>query len=164
MSFDYNSGPIEVFIVTDEEGGVNGYAEINAVSQLLAPHARVGSAQLWNSAHSSYRIQNNGKSFVHALVIARYLSSVPESDAQSYRNLRQLVRDLTVGDQREPEPALEGVRLELARLVERASGPEHGLAEINGLLRILKTELLAEMGEMLRGGTAAPEPEPEAVD
>lgn len=160
MAFEYNSGPIEVFIVSNDEGMVNGYAEIGAVAQLLSPYVRLSNTQLWNTTHATYKIQNNNKSFVHAIVVCKYLSSIPESESQSYKNLRQLVRDLMVGDQKESEAALEEVHKDLQEIKEKIDEKNSYLSDVSGLLNVLKSELISDIKELL---VVAPE-EPEMCE
>ncbi|APO13942.1 P24 [Plodia interpunctella granulovirus] len=157
MSFEYHSGPIEVFVVTNDGGGVNGFAEVTAVTQLLSPYTRISSAQLWNTTNNSYKIQNNGKNFIHAIAICKFLSSIPESDSASYKNLRQLVRDLMVGDQKEIEDevkreldeiknSLAECKTELGQYKNILSGfQDNILSDFSGLLRVLKSELINEI-------------------
>nr|QNN89549.1 p24 [Pieris brassicae granulovirus] len=159
MSFDYNSGPIEVFIVSNEEKGIDGYAEVSAVVNLLSPFLRVNNTQIWNTTHPSYKVQNNGKNYLHAIAICKYLSSIPESDTDSYKNLRQLIRDLFVGDQKEIEDETRRELNEIKISIEELSKIKNTIDEIqilltkdnnilsdfNGLLRILKSELLSEL-------------------
>lgn len=153
MSFDYNSGPIEVFIVSNDEKGVNGYAEVTAVASLLAPYTRISTTQIWNTIHPSYRVQNNGKNFVHAIAICKFLCAIPETDTPSYNSLRQLVRDLMVGDQNELEDATKKELMEIKEIVQRlenvSSDNSTVLSDFNGLLRILKSELLADLKDIL---------------
>ncbi|UOS85733.1 p24 [Pieris rapae granulovirus] len=159
MSFDYNSGPIEVFIVSNEEKGIDGYAEVSAVVNLLSPFLRVNNTQIWNTTHPSYKVQNNGKNYLHAIAICKYLSSIPESDTDSYKNLRQLIRDLFVGDQKEIEDETRRELNEIKISIEELSKIKNTIDEIqilltkdnnilsdfNSLLRILKSELLSEL-------------------
>lgn len=149
MAFEYNSGPIEVFIVTNDEGLVNGYAEIGAVTQLLSPYTRLSSTQLWNTTHATYKIQNNNKSFVHAIVVCKYLSSIPESESQSYKNLRQLVQDLMVGDKKESEEFVSDVRKDLQEIKEKLEEKNDYLSDFNGLLKVVKSEIVGEIKELL---------------
>ena len=153
MSFDYNSGPIEVFIVSNDEKGVNGYAEVTAVANLLAPYTRISTTQIWNTTHPSYRVQNNGKNFVHAIAVCKFLCAIPETDTPSYNSLRQLVRDLIVGDQNELEDATKKELMEIKEIVKRlecvSPGNNTFLSDFNGLLRILKSELLSELRDIL---------------
>ncbi|QBQ01615.1 p24 [Hyphantria cunea granulovirus] len=145
MSFDYNSGPIEVFIVTNDEGTVNGYAEVSAVAQLLSPFTRVSSTQLWNSTPISYRIQNNNKNYIHAVVVCKYLSAIPESSGDpNYNNLRQLVRDLMVGDQKESDDIIKELLNEIKELKSIMSN-DSLLSDLSGLLRIFKSEIVSEI-------------------
>ncbi|UXX41865.1 p24 [Psilogramma increta granulovirus] len=157
MSFDYNSGPIEVFIVSNDEKGINGYAEVTAVANLLAPYTRISTTQIWNTTHPSYRVQNNGKNFVHAIAVCKYLCAIPETDTPSYKSLRQLVRDLIVGDQNELEDATKKELLEIKDLVKRLTStlPNNNtiLSDFNGLLRILKSELISELKDFLAPST-----------
>ncbi|AAG27351.1 PxORF53 peptide [Plutella xylostella granulovirus] len=155
MSFEYNSEPIEVFIVTNDEGMVNGYAEVSVVCQMLSPYTRLNVSQLWNATPTSYKIQNNGKNYVHAIVICKYLASVSESDSQSYKNLRQLVRDLMVGDQKDDNDALEEIKNNLHDIkhtLTQKDDQSNLLSDMNALLRIFKTEIINEL-----------KPEPEVV-
>ncbi|AAK70731.1 ORF71 P24capsid [Cydia pomonella granulovirus] len=154
MSFDYNSGPIEVFIVSNDEKGVNGYAEVSAVVHLLSPYTRITTTQLWNTVHASYKVQNNGKNFIHAIAICKFLSAIPENDSASYLSLRQLVRDLIVGDQRELDDETKRELVEIKevlsdtrRIVEQSSNTM--LGDFNGLLQILKSEILCDLKESL---------------
>ncbi|AIS92062.1 capsid protein [Erinnyis ello granulovirus] len=153
MSFDYNSGPIEVFIVSNNEKSVvNGYAEVTAVANLLAPYTRISTTQIWNTTHPSYRVQNNGKNFVHAIAICKFLSAIPESDTPSYNSLRQLIRDLIVGDQNELEDATKKELTEIKEIVKRletSPNINNVLSDFNGLLRVLKSELLSELKDVL---------------
>ncbi|QOD40025.1 p24 [Matsumuraeses phaseoli granulovirus] len=153
MSFEYNSGPIEVFMVCNEDNKeINGYAEVSAVSNLLSPYTRISTTQLWNTTHASYKIQNGGKNFIHAIAICKYLSSIPENESASYKNLRQLVRDLIVGDQKEMS---DDTKLELGKIeaqlqilntkLTEMNNEKYTLSDYNGLLQILKRELLSEL-------------------
>lgn len=148
MASEYNSGPIEVFIVTNDEGVVNGYAEIGAVTQLLSPYTRLSSTQLWNTTHATYKIQNNNKSFVHAIVVCKYLSSIPENESQSYKNLRQLVQDLMVGDKKESEEVITELRKELQEIKDKIE-EKNNLSDFSGLLNVLKSELVTELKEVI---------------
>lgn len=147
MSFEYNSGPIEVFVVTNDDGTVNGYAEVSAVANLLMPYTRLTSAQLWNTTHNTYRIQNNNKSFIHAIVICKYLSAVPESDNQNYQHLRQLVRDLIVGDQKE---VMNDIKEDLLDIKNKLADHQPDLlGDLNALLHVVKSEIVSEIKGLL---------------
>ncbi|AAQ21658.1 p24 capsid [Cryptophlebia leucotreta granulovirus] len=158
MSFDYNSGPIEVFIVSNDEKGVNGYAEVSAVVNLLSPFTRLTTTQLWNTTHSSYKIQNNGKNFIHAIAICKFLSVIPENDSANYQSLKQLVRDLILGDQKEIDDETKKELKDIKDLVnetkkiirENHTNNNNMLSDFNGLLQILKTELLLDLKENIR--------------
>ncbi|AAS82676.1 ORF62 [Agrotis segetum granulovirus] len=151
MAFEYNSGPIEVFIVTNDEGLVNGYAEVNAVTQLLSPYTRLSHTQLWNATHPAYRIQNNNKNFIHAIVISKYLAAIPETEAQSYKNLRQLVRDLLVGDQNEENnEQIEGIKKNLEEIKDKLEEKNNYLSDFSGLLNVLKSEIVSEIRDLLK--------------
>ncbi|ABQ52003.1 vp24 capsid [Spodoptera litura granulovirus] len=143
MSSD-NSNPIEVFVVTNDDGKINGYAEINSVVQLLSPYTRLSSSQLWNSTQSTYRIQNNGKSFVHAFVLCKYLASIPESDSPSYKTLRQLVHDLL-----SPEPdnlIVEEFKETLESIHKKLDDYNSSvLGDIRALLNVFRSELVEEL-------------------
>lgn len=152
MSFDYTSGPIEVFIVSNDEQGVtNGYAEVSAVAQLLSPFHRMSTTQIWNNTHSSYKIQHNGKNFIHAIAICKYLSTIPECDSLNYKGLRQLARDLFVGDQNsEQENKILADLQQIKNLLEDMVGQLNDknnniLTDFNSLLRVLKTEIINEL-------------------
>ncbi|ABC61186.1 P24 capsid protein [Choristoneura occidentalis granulovirus] len=158
MSFDYNSGPIEVFLVTNDEKGVNGYAEVTAVAHLLSPFTRISTTQIWNTIHPSYKVQNNGKNFIHAIAICKYLSAIPESDSVAYTNLRQLVRDLFVGDQKEMDDETKKELSQIKVLLEQLKeSPSNILSDFNGLLNILKTEIIADLKKYLA-------PAPDIID
>nr|UYX49693.1 p24 capsid [Darna trima granulovirus] len=158
MSFDYSSGQIEVFIVSNDKKEINGYAEVSAVAHLLSPYTRISSTQIWNTTHPSYKVQNNGKNFIHAIAICKYLSTIPESETASYESLRQLVRDLFVGDQKELDDEtrreLEDIKDKLGEQTEcinkLSTSFENVLGDFNSLLKIMKSELVDE----LRNGNA----------
>ncbi|AKN80728.1 P24 [Diatraea saccharalis granulovirus] len=140
---------IEVFIVTnDENKNINGYAEVSAVANLLAPFIRISSTQLWNTTHGDYKIQNNGKNFIHAIAICKYLSSIPETDSENYKNLRRLVRDLITGDTSVDDDTntlmemKDEINERLDKLFEQNANI---LSDFNGLLRVLKSELICEL-------------------
>ncbi|AEB00345.1 p24 capsid [Clostera anachoreta granulovirus] len=168
MAFEYTGGPIEVFIVSDEEKGVNGYAEVTAVCQLLSPYTRLTPTQLWNTTHPSYRIQNAGKNFIHAIAVCKHISAIPENESAGYASLRRLVRDLFVGDQREVEDEvrreLAGLKVAVSEIGEvlesRPRDSDTTLSDFNSLLRVLKAELISE----LRGDVATNAVEAIAAD
>lgn len=159
MSFDTNSHhPIEVFIVTNDDGSINGFAEVTAVAQMLSPYTRVSSSQLWNATPTCYKIQNNGKSFVHAYVVCKYLAAIPETDAPSYKNLRQLVHDLTVGesvDKRHDDltPKIEELHKKVDSIQEYNQSI---LGNLGALLHVLRNDILGEINNLLsvNGGDA----------
>lgn len=138
-----------MFIVSNEDKGVDGYAEVSAVAHLLSPHTRVNATQLWNTTHASYRIQNGGKNFIHAIAISKHLASVPENDSSTYKSLRQLVRDLLVGDQKavddELKTELTEIKKSLVDMEAKLSQENNTLSDFNGLLRVLKSELISEL-------------------
>lgn len=151
MSFDNASIPIEVFIVTNDDGSTNGFAEVSSVTQMLSPYARVTTTQLWNSTPSCYKIQNNGKNFVHAFVICKYLATIPESDSPSYKNLRQLVQDLTQTEREsDHSPVNAEILKELeVKLEQLQSHSQDMLGNIGGLLNVVKSEIIGEIKDML---------------
>lgn len=154
MSFDNNSGPIEVFIVTNDDGSTNGFAEISAVAQMLSPYTRITTTQLWNSTPSCYKIQNNGKNFVHAFVVCKYLATIPETDAHSYKNLRQLVQDLTTNDKDVDRgqlsvdvlPEIEAIHKKIDLL---QAHNEAMLSNFGALLNVVRSEIISEIGDLL---------------
>ncbi|AMF83804.1 p24 [Cnaphalocrocis medinalis granulovirus] len=145
MSFDYNSGPIDVFIVSNDESKViNGYAEINGVSNLLSPFTRISANQLWNSTHTSYRMETNTAKFIHAIAICKYMNALPENNSPAYIQLRRLIRDLFVGEQQnEEEKEKENNKL-LIDIKQSLQNLENNniLNDINTSLNIFKHELL----------------------
>jgi len=154
MSFDTNSNPIEVFIVTNDNGSTNGFAEVSSVAQMLSPYTRITTTQLWNSTPSCYKIQNNGKNFVHAFVVCKYLATIPESDAPSYKNLRQLVHDLTASnaDEGKASPSVE-VLNEIESLHKKLdllqAHNESMLGNLGALLNVTKSEIIGDIKECL---------------
>ncbi|AKR17434.1 P24 [Mocis latipes granulovirus] len=154
MSFDTNSNPIEVFIVTNDNGITNGFAEVSSVAQMLSPYTRVTSTQLWNSTPTCYKIQNNGKNFVHAFVVCKYLAAIPESDAPSYKNLRQLVHDLTIGGDTHEQLApsaelLSTIELLHTKIDQLQSHNESVLGNLGALLNVTKSEIMGEIKELV---------------
>ncbi|AAF05194.1 ORF80 [Xestia c-nigrum granulovirus] len=154
MSFDTNTNPIEVFIVTNDNGSTNGFAEVSSVAQMLSPYTRITTTQLWNSTPSCYKIQNNGKNFVHAFVVCKYLATIPESDAPSYKNLRQLVHDLTANNSDEEKAASSAEMLTEIELLHKKvdqlqSHNESMLGNLGALLNVTKSEIIGEIKEFL---------------
>ncbi|AAM70261.1 P24 capsid protein [Phthorimaea operculella granulovirus] len=143
-SFDYNFGPIEVFIVSNEDKQVDGYVEVNALSHLLAPFTRITGTQLWNNTHAAYKIQNNGKNFIHAIIVCKYLCVITDHQSSNYISLRQLVRDLLAGEQKEDEDKQKLDEIyDNTKFVRQFS--DNLLSDINGLLCTFRTELLYSM-------------------
>ncbi|AAP85697.1 p24-capsid [Adoxophyes orana granulovirus] len=149
MSFDYSTGQIEVFIVSNDDNTINGYAEVNSVAQLLTPFIRVTPTQIWNNTIPSYRIQNDNKNFVHAIVICKYISSITASDSQNYLNLKQLIKDLFVGDQialsDESKLELQKINDTLNDINSKVDNYNNTLSDVNSLLKVFKSELLNEL-------------------
>ncbi|AJK91726.1 p24 [Spodoptera frugiperda granulovirus] len=161
MSFDANShGPIEVFIVTNDDGSINGFAEVSAVAQMLSPYTRISSSQLWNATPTCYKIQNNGKNFVHAYVVCKYLATIPETDAPSYKNLRQLVHDLTVGEPVDKNHNVVDLTPEIEELHKKVDSIQEYnqsiLGNLGALLHVLRNDILGEINSLLsvNGGDA----------
>ncbi|ACH69433.1 p24 [Trichoplusia ni granulovirus LBIV-12] len=164
MSFDTNSNPIEVFIVTNDNGSTNGFAEVSSVAQMLSPYTRITTTQLWNSTPSCYKIQNNGKNFVHAFVVCKYLATIPESDAPSYKNLRQLVHDLTANNSNEDKASssvevLNEIESLHKKVDQLQSHNESMLGNLGALLNVTKTEIIGDIKECLYVNISSPQVE-----
>lgn len=143
-----SESPIEVFVVNGADGTVDGYAEVGSVTKLFGSFSRsatITPGQLWNGTPSCYRIQNQGKNFVHALVIAKYLGNVPEGEfnSASYKQLRDLVRDLLSQNQKSDHADDDDHR--------RADDTASLLQNIDALLRVFKTELVIDIHQALAG-------------
>ncbi|AQQ80339.1 P24 [Betabaculovirus altermyunipunctae] len=153
MSFDNASNPIEVFIVTNDDGTTNGFAEVTSVTQMLSPYTRINTAQLWNSTPTCYKIQNNGKNFVHAYVVCKYLAAIPETDAQSYKNLRQLVADLTATESKQQHASALDLVPSIAVLEKKIdqlqAHNESMLSNVGALLNVIKSEIICEVNDLL---------------
>jgi hypothetical protein len=104
IPFNYEDDSIDVFVFETENGEKDGFADGAVVSKLLAPLVGVrnwGQMMLLSNATPSMKLVRNGKHYVHALLICKYLAETTHNSLPEFHFLRRLVVDLLNGIQAE---------------------------------------------------------------
>lgn len=100
--FNYEDESIDVSVFENEMGEKDGFADALVVSKLLAPIVNVRN---WNynylvgNASARMKLVKNGKYYVHALLICKYLADTSQTNTPEYHMLRRLALDLLNGVQ-----------------------------------------------------------------
>ncbi|QNV47854.1 viral capsid protein [Alphabaculovirus altersperidaniae] len=124
--FQYNDKLLEVVIIENGEDDRDGYVELIAVSQLIAPLVNIrgfNPAVMWANVHNSQKLTRNNKSYVHVFALGKYLSSYKLSPSGGQQRpelltLKQLMCDLLVGAQSQIVDPLVDIKTQLCTLQE----------------------------------------------
>ncbi|AAZ38177.1 P24 [Agrotis segetum nucleopolyhedrovirus A] len=129
LQFQYQDKLLEVVIIENDDGDRDGYVELSAIAQLIAPIVNIrgfNAAVMWANVHTSQRLMRNNKNYVHAFALGRYLSSYKLSSADRHRAellvLKQLMGDLLIGAQSQVVDPLIDIKTQLCSLQECLSG------------------------------------------
>ncbi|ACI28717.1 P24 [Agrotis ipsilon multiple nucleopolyhedrovirus] len=124
QQFQYNDKLLEVVIIENGDDDRDGYVELTAVAQLVAPIVNIrgfNPAVMWANVHNSQRLTRNNKNYVHAFALGRYLSSYKLSSSSSRPELivlKQLICDLLMGAQSQVVDPLVDIKAQLCNLQE----------------------------------------------
>lgn len=130
QQFQYKDKLLEVVIIENGEDDRDGYVELTAAAQLLAPLVSIrgfNPAVLWANVHNSQRLTRNNKNYVHAFALGRYLSAYNmSSNGGGHRPellvLKQLICDLLMGAQSHVVDPLQDIKTQLCTLQECLTG------------------------------------------
>ncbi|AXU41611.1 P24 capsid [Spodoptera eridania nucleopolyhedrovirus] len=123
--FQYNDKLLEVVIIENGEYDRDGYVELTAACQLIAPLVNIrgfNPAVMWANAHNSHKLSRNNKNYVHVFALGKYLSSYKLSSDGAQRpellTLKQLMCDLLIGAQSQIVDPLVDIKTQLCNLQE----------------------------------------------
>ncbi|QEI03500.1 P24 [Spodoptera cosmioides nucleopolyhedrovirus] len=123
--FQYNDKLLEVVIIENGEDDRDGYVELTAACQLIAPLVNIrgfNPAVMWANVHNSQKLSRNNKNYVHVFALGKYLSSYRLSSNGGQRpellTLKQLMCDLLVGAQSQIVDPLVDIKTQLCNLQE----------------------------------------------
>ncbi|AIZ48570.1 p24 [Agrotis segetum nucleopolyhedrovirus B] len=123
QQFQYNDKVLEVVIIENGDDDRDGYVELTAAAQLVAPIVNIrgfNPAVMWANVHNSQRLTRNNKNYVHAFAFGRYLSSykLSSSPRAELIVLKQLICDLLMGAQSQVVDPLVDIKAQLCNLQE----------------------------------------------
>nr|UWK31534.1 p24 [Spodoptera exigua multiple nucleopolyhedrovirus] len=123
--FQYNDKLLEVVIIENGEDDRDGYVELTAAAQLIAPLVNIrgfNPAVMWANVHNSQKLSRNNKNYIHVFALGKYLSSYRLSSNGAQRpellTLKQLMCDLLVGAQSQIVDPLVDIKTQLCNLQE----------------------------------------------
>nr|QED40070.1 P24 [Spodoptera frugiperda multiple nucleopolyhedrovirus] len=125
LQFQYNDKLLEVVIIENSDEDRDGYVELNAAAQLIAPIASIrgfSPAVMWANTHNSQKLTRNNKNYVHVFSLGKYLSMYKPPPQGVHRpellTLKQLIGDLLVGAQSQIVDPLLDIKTQLCTLQE----------------------------------------------
>ncbi|AIE47742.1 p24 [Peridroma alphabaculovirus] len=123
VHFNYDDQQIEVVIIENGDDDRDGYVELSAAARLLAPLVSIrgfNQAVMWANVIPSHKLSRNGKNYVHAFALGRYLSSyrlaTDKPPAPELHVLKQMFCDLIMGAQSQVIDPLADIKTQLCTL------------------------------------------------
>ncbi|BAC67353.1 capsid protein P24 [Adoxophyes honmai nucleopolyhedrovirus] len=121
--FSYDNDDVEVVIIENGEGDRDGYVELSAAADLLAPIVTMrgfNKAVLWTNVITSQRLTRNNKNYVHVFALCRHLSSVILNGSHNHhvQLIKRLIADLLIGAQSQIVDPLSDIKNQLCTLQE----------------------------------------------
>lgn len=124
--FQYNDKTLEVVILENGDDDRDGYVELIAAAQLIAPLVNIrgfNPSVMWANVHNSQKLTRNNKNYIHVFALGKYLSSYKLSangapQRPEMLTLKQLMCDLLMGAQSQVIDPLSDIKTQLCNLQE----------------------------------------------